>query len=404
MPAWRLCLLLAVSMCALAVPNAHAAWPEKPITITVGFGAGGTTDVAARVVGEVLSKQLGQPVVIENKPGAGGALAATALMKAAADGYSLVANTSTTMTFDPHATQLAYGVDDFTYIAAIGEFPEAYIALARQGLEDAWRCPRRRQGEGAQLRVDHVDRPRGLGAHRQEVGHAALGRADARRRRGRDAGDGRPRRSRLQLRRLHPAGQGRPGQGAGGAERQASRWRCPTRRHCSSSATISPASTSFCSWRPKGLPADIRGKLLSAFAAAAKDEKIVDLMDKRSLGNTVLVGDELTETMRAHSARFKDDDRPEQGAVSDAAAGDGRLSRRGAPGSGRRRRRWGWQRSGSFPGRRRRGRCWGCRRHSCRRFAPRPSSRSRCSDWRCGCGSRSRCGRSGSAAWSGQRR
>ena len=49
-------------------------------------------------------------------------------MKAAPDGYSLVANTSTTMTFDPHATQLAFGVDDFTYIAAIGEFPEAYIA------------------------------------------------------------------------------------------------------------------------------------------------------------------------------------------------------------------------------------------------------------------------------------
>ena len=54
-------------------------------------------------------------------------------MKAAPDGYSLVANTSTTMTFDPHATQLTYGVDDFTYIAAIGEFPEAYIALPDKG-------------------------------------------------------------------------------------------------------------------------------------------------------------------------------------------------------------------------------------------------------------------------------
>ena len=99
MPAWRLNLLLAVSMFAIVVPGAHAAWPEKPVTITVGFGAGGTTDVAARAVGEVLSRHLGQPVVIENKPGAGGALASTALMKTAPDGYSLVANTSTTMTF-----------------------------------------------------------------------------------------------------------------------------------------------------------------------------------------------------------------------------------------------------------------------------------------------------------------
>ena len=56
---------------------------------------------------------------------------------------------------------------------------------------------------------------------------------------------------------------------------------------------------------PKGLPADVRDKLIAAFAAAAKDEKVVDLMDKRNLGDIVLVGDELTETMRAHSARFK---------------------------------------------------------------------------------------------------
>ena len=56
---------------------------------------------------------------------------------------------------------------------------------------------------------------------------------------------------------------------------------------------------------PKGLPQDVRSKLSDAFAAAAKDEKIVDLMDKRSLGTTVLVGDALTKTMRAHSDRFK---------------------------------------------------------------------------------------------------
>ena len=124
---------LAAAVSALALPDARAAWPEKPVTITVGFGAGGTTDVAARAVGEVLAKRLGQPVVIENKPGAGGAVAATALMKAPVDGYSLVANTSTTMTFDPHATQLAFTVDDFTYLAAIGEFPEAYIALPEKG-------------------------------------------------------------------------------------------------------------------------------------------------------------------------------------------------------------------------------------------------------------------------------
>src|SRR5258708_36333896 len=99
-------LLPALLACGPAAAPALAAWPDKPITITVGFAAGGTTDVAARVVGEVLSRQLGQQVIIENKPGAGGAVASTQLMKAAPDGYNLVANTSTTVTFDPHATQL----------------------------------------------------------------------------------------------------------------------------------------------------------------------------------------------------------------------------------------------------------------------------------------------------------
>ena len=56
---------------------------------------------------------------------------------------------------------------------------------------------------------------------------------------------------------------------------------------------------------PKGIPTDIRAKLTAAFAAAAKDEKIVDLMDKRTLGDTILIGDDLTGAMRAHSARFK---------------------------------------------------------------------------------------------------
>lgn len=104
-------------------------WPDKPITIQVGFGAGGTTDIVARAVGEAVSRQLGQPVVIENRPGAGGAVAATALSRQKADGYTLVATTSTTLTLDPLINKLGYNADDFTYIAAIGQFPEAYIAL-----------------------------------------------------------------------------------------------------------------------------------------------------------------------------------------------------------------------------------------------------------------------------------
>ncbi|MBP6020466.1 MAG: tripartite tricarboxylate transporter substrate binding protein [Burkholderiaceae bacterium] len=114
--------------------NAHASsWPNKPIIISVGFGAGGTTDVVARAVGEAVSRNLGQPVIIENKPGAGGAVAATALSRQKADGYNIVATTSTTLTLDPLLTKLSYKADDFTYVAAIGQFPEAYVALPNKG-------------------------------------------------------------------------------------------------------------------------------------------------------------------------------------------------------------------------------------------------------------------------------
>ena len=67
----------------------------------------------------------------------------------------------------------------------------------------------------------------------------------------------------------------------------------------------SPASTSSSSWRRRVCPPTSATSSTAPFAAAAKDEKIVDLMDKRNLGDIVLVGDKLTETMRAHSVRFK---------------------------------------------------------------------------------------------------
>ncbi len=136
----KLFLSSALALGLISVSNVNAAWPEKPVVITVGFGAGGTTDIVARAVGEVVSKELGQPVVIENRPGAGGAVASTAISKMKPDGYNLVATTSTTITLDPLITKLGFDADDFTYVAAIGQFPEAYIAHPDKGwktLKDA---------------------------------------------------------------------------------------------------------------------------------------------------------------------------------------------------------------------------------------------------------------------------
>jgi tripartite-type tricarboxylate transporter receptor subunit TctC len=83
------CLLFATSLIHSA-PSSAQSWPTKPIHIIVGFGAGGGTDIVTRIVAQPLSELLGQPVVVENKPGAGGTTAGNIVAKAANDGHTAV--------------------------------------------------------------------------------------------------------------------------------------------------------------------------------------------------------------------------------------------------------------------------------------------------------------------------
>ena len=128
-------MLAATVLAAFSVTAApaFAEFPEKPVTVTVGFGPGGGVDSITRAAADALSTSLGESVVVENQPGAGGGLAATTLKAKAADGYSLAGVISTTITFDPHTGDLAYSVDDFEYIGAFGVFPEALVALPSRG-------------------------------------------------------------------------------------------------------------------------------------------------------------------------------------------------------------------------------------------------------------------------------
>ena len=85
--AWVLPLCL---MAGLGMAHAQDAWPTRPIKLLVGFAPGGSSDMVARLIATPLGERLGQPVVVENRAGAGGNIAADAVAKATPDGYTLV--------------------------------------------------------------------------------------------------------------------------------------------------------------------------------------------------------------------------------------------------------------------------------------------------------------------------
>ncbi|TMS56905.1 tripartite tricarboxylate transporter substrate binding protein [Imbroritus primus] len=114
----------AVALLVAATPAA-AAYPERPITLVVPFGAGGITDLVARATGKALSEQLKQSVVIDNRPGAGGNIAAEVVKRAKPDGYTLLFATVGVLAVNPHTnSQVRFdSAKDFSYISSVASTP-----------------------------------------------------------------------------------------------------------------------------------------------------------------------------------------------------------------------------------------------------------------------------------------
>jgi tripartite-type tricarboxylate transporter receptor subunit TctC len=114
-------LLVAAAMLAGAVPTASAqtGYPTRPIRMLVPFAPGGGVDVVARVVGKRLGDTFGQPVLVESRPGGGGAVAVAELMRAAPDGYTLLMTTSAHATLPKLAKLAWHPSKDFSPIASI---------------------------------------------------------------------------------------------------------------------------------------------------------------------------------------------------------------------------------------------------------------------------------------------
>jgi tripartite-type tricarboxylate transporter receptor subunit TctC len=126
---WRILLGfvlgLALASASRAGEDQTARYPDRSIKILVGFAAGGGTDVAARILAQKLSERLGQSVVVENRPGASGMIAAEAVAKSAADGYTLMMGSQTTLAVAP-VLYRKFALDaarDFVGVASAGVSP-----------------------------------------------------------------------------------------------------------------------------------------------------------------------------------------------------------------------------------------------------------------------------------------
>src|SRR5215471_19763126 len=93
--------IIALSFVALAGPALAQNYPSRPVHIIVGYSAGGGTDVVARVIGDKLSERLGQPVIVENKPGAGARLAVDYVASQPPDGYTILIGGGSELAISP---------------------------------------------------------------------------------------------------------------------------------------------------------------------------------------------------------------------------------------------------------------------------------------------------------------
>ena len=130
--------LATAALLAAPAALAQAAYPAKPITIVVGYPAGGSTDLTGRTLGEALSKQLGVPVVIDNVGGAGGTIGAQKVANAAPDGYTLLVGANNELAIAKLVTRnVKYSPADFTPIGLIASQPMVLVAAPGAGVKNA---------------------------------------------------------------------------------------------------------------------------------------------------------------------------------------------------------------------------------------------------------------------------
>lgn len=115
---------------------AHAAWPDRPITLVVPFPPGGNSDNLGRIVAEQLRVKLGTPVVVENRPGGTTSIGTNAVARAQPDGYTLLLGAATAFTVLPHLRSLPFDPQtDFTFIGGIADYLPIVTVASGRGID-----------------------------------------------------------------------------------------------------------------------------------------------------------------------------------------------------------------------------------------------------------------------------
>jgi tripartite-type tricarboxylate transporter receptor subunit TctC len=130
------CFATALALCASAQAQTY---PNKPIRLIVPWPAGGGVDTSARIVAQPLSERLGQPIVIENKPGAGGNIGTAVVAQEKADGYTLLMGSAAPHGINPHLyTHLGFApIDDFAFVGHVYDVPSFLVVPANSPYKSA---------------------------------------------------------------------------------------------------------------------------------------------------------------------------------------------------------------------------------------------------------------------------
>ena len=149
--------VVAAVLCGAARPAAAADWPTRPVTLIIGFAAGSMLDLVGRAIADDLAAAIGQPVLVESKPGGGGVVSALYVAKAPPDGYTLLLNGAGPAVLRPLMDK-SIGYDtltDFTPIILVGETPNVLVANPKLGLKTVKDLLAYAKSKGGKISIGH---------------------------------------------------------------------------------------------------------------------------------------------------------------------------------------------------------------------------------------------------------